>query len=76
MSRILSECECGSAFEGHGALRRGNGAHSAVANIVMLHRYYEGGISSVYLWDMEDGFAGCVLLKKCTCVGLHDANNC
>ncbi|KAB2573952.1 putative f-actin capping protein beta subunit protein [Lasiodiplodia theobromae] len=26
--------------------------------------YYEGGISSVYLWDMEDGFAGCVLLKK------------
>ena len=29
-------------------------------------RYFEGGISSVYLWDMDDGFAGCVLLKKCT----------
>jgi len=28
------------------------------------HRYFEGGISSVYLWDMDDGFAGCVLLKK------------
>ena len=28
-------------------------------------RYFEGGISSVYLWDMDDGFAGCVLLKKC-----------
>jgi hypothetical protein len=28
-------------------------------------RYYEGGISSVYLWDMDNGFAGCVLLKKC-----------
>ena len=27
--------------------------------------YFEGGISSVYLWDMDDGFAGCVLLKKC-----------
>ncbi|KAK8162717.1 F-actin-capping protein subunit beta [Phyllosticta citrichinensis] len=26
--------------------------------------YFEGGISSVYLWDQEDGFAGCVLLKK------------
>ncbi|KAH0585361.1 hypothetical protein H2248_008599 [Termitomyces sp. 'cryptogamus'] len=27
--------------------------------------YYEGGISSVYLWDLEDGgFAGVVLLKK------------
>jgi hypothetical protein len=30
-------------------------------------RYFEGGISSVYLWDMDDGFAGCVLLKK----GMH-----
>ncbi|EON64233.1 F-actin-capping protein subunit beta [Coniosporium apollinis CBS 100218] len=26
--------------------------------------YFEGGISSVYLWDVDDGFAGCVLLKK------------
>ncbi|TFK70332.1 F-actin capping protein beta subunit [Pluteus cervinus] len=27
--------------------------------------YYEGGASSVYLWDLEDGgFAGVVLLKK------------
>jgi len=26
--------------------------------------YYEGGISSVYLWDIDEGFAGCVLLKK------------
>jgi capping protein beta len=26
--------------------------------------YYEGGISSVYLWDQDDGFAGVVLLKK------------
>lgn len=27
--------------------------------------YYEGGISSVYLWDLEDvGFAGVVLMKK------------
>lgn len=28
-------------------------------------QYYEGGTSSVYLWDLEDGgFAGVVLLKK------------
>jgi hypothetical protein len=33
-------------------------------------RYYEGGISSVYFWDVDDGFAGCVLLKKCKCGGL------
>ncbi|KIW07946.1 F-actin-capping protein subunit beta [Verruconis gallopava] len=26
--------------------------------------YYEGGVSSVYFWDVDDGFAGCVLLKK------------
>ncbi|KAJ3840837.1 F-actin capping protein [Lentinula raphanica] len=29
--------------------------------------YYEGGVSSVYLWDLDDGgFAGVVLLKKKT----------
>ncbi|KAB8596076.1 hypothetical protein FH972_025786 [Carpinus fangiana] len=26
--------------------------------------YYDGGVSSVYLWDLDDGFAGVVLLKK------------
>lgn len=26
--------------------------------------YYEGGVSSVYIWDLDDGFAGVVLLKK------------
>ena len=29
-------------------------------------RYFEGGVSSVFLWDLEDGgFAGVVLFKKC-----------
>ncbi|KAL8909394.1 MAG: hypothetical protein Q9207_000229 [Kuettlingeria erythrocarpa] len=28
--------------------------------------YYEGGVSSVYFWDLDDGFAGVVLLKKTT----------
>src|ERR1700722_6246320 len=29
------------------------------------NRYYEGGVSSVYLWDLDDGgFAGVVLFKK------------
>ena len=27
-------------------------------------RYYEGGISSVYFWDLDHGFAGVILLKK------------
>lgn len=28
-------------------------------------RYFEGGVSSVFLWDLDDGgFAGVVLLKK------------
>lgn len=26
--------------------------------------YYEGGVSSCYLWDLEHGFAGVVLIKK------------
>lgn len=26
--------------------------------------YFEGGTSSVYLWDLESGFAGCFLIKK------------
>lgn len=26
--------------------------------------YFEGGISSVYFWDLDNGFAGCFLIKK------------
>lgn len=26
--------------------------------------YFEGGVSSVYLWDLADGFAGVILIKK------------
>lgn len=26
--------------------------------------YYEGGVSSVYCWDLDAGFACCVLIKK------------
>jgi len=26
--------------------------------------YYEGGVSSVYLWDLDEGFAGAFLIKK------------
>lgn len=26
--------------------------------------YFEGGVSSAYLWELEDGFAGVVLFKK------------
>ncbi|KZF25956.1 F-actin capping protein beta subunit [Xylona heveae TC161] len=31
--------------------------------------YYEGGVSSVYFWDLDDGFAGVVLLKKAASPG-------
>lgn len=31
---------------------------------VYREMYYEGGVASVFLWDLEDGFAGVVLLKK------------
>ena len=30
--------------------------------------YYEGGVSSVYLWDLQEGFAGVILIKKGACV--------
>jgi len=26
--------------------------------------YFEGGVSSVYLWDLDQGFAGVILIKK------------
>ena len=31
--------------------------------------YYEGGVGSVYFWDLDDGFAGVVLLKKSVAPG-------
>ena len=31
---------------------------------VSLVRYFEGGVSSVYLWDLDHGFAGVILIKK------------
>lgn len=27
-------------------------------------QYFEGGVSSVYLWDLDSGFAGVILIKK------------
>lgn len=34
--------------------------------------YYEGGVSSVYFWDLDDGFAGVVLLKKSSNTGKNE----
>ncbi|KAJ1569655.1 hypothetical protein HK096_002392 [Nowakowskiella sp. JEL0078] len=31
---------------------------------VYRQMYYEGGVSSVYMWDLEDGFAAVILIKK------------
>ena len=37
--------------------------------------YYEGGVSSVYFWNLDDGFAGVVLLKKgMSCTPLCSGN--
>lgn len=33
-------------------------------NTQTYNRYYEGGVSSVYMWDLDDGIAGVVLFKK------------
>ena len=33
--------------------------------------YFEGGTSSVYLWDLDRGFAGCFLIKKSTLQLMH-----
>jgi hypothetical protein len=42
--------------------------------IIASSRYYEGGVSSVYLWDLDDGgFAGVVLLKKSIPCGSWDS---
>jgi hypothetical protein len=32
--------------------------------MVYYYRYFEGGVSSVYLWDLDHGFAGVILIKK------------
>lgn len=36
--------------------------------------YYEGGVGSVYFWDLDDGFAGVILLKKGMVFSLRDIN--
>ena len=30
----------------------------------LYNRYYEGGVSSVYCWEVDGGFAACILIKK------------
>ena len=47
------------------SLRPGLTAKSRLQGKADKRSYFEGGISSVYLWDVDEGFAGCVLLKKC-----------
>lgn len=45
---------------------KSDGTHTAIVlTAFLIFRYYEGGVSSVFLWDLDDGgFAGVVLLKK------------
>lgn len=37
--------------------------------------YYEGGVSSVYFWNLDDGFAGVVLLKKGRLYFMHQTRH-
>lgn len=30
----------------------------------LILRYFEGGLSSVYFWDLEQGFGAVILIKK------------
>lgn len=30
----------------------------------IVDRYFDGGLCSVYFWDLDEGFAGVVLIKK------------
>ena len=50
-------------------------AYTLVATVPLTHshtcspsltslRYFESGVCSVYLWDLDHGFAGVVLIKK------------
>lgn len=42
--------------------------------LICWFRYFEGGVSSVYMWDLDDGFAAAILIKKsrlctlCVCI--------
>lgn len=40
------------------------GCHVLVTPAVCCCSYFEGGVSSVYLWDLDHGFAGVILIKK------------
>jgi hypothetical protein len=69
-NRPFAEAEEARGGDGR-CLRRLQGHVSGLSDdaqapclILSPPRYYEGGVSSVYLWDTEDGFAGVVLLKK------------
>ena len=39
-------------------------------------RYYEGGVSSVYMWDLDDGIAGVALFKKSLSLASDNTDGC
>ncbi len=36
-----------------------------------VSRYFEGGVSSAYCWDLDGGFAACILIKKSMVILKH-----
>ncbi|MCJ1239420.1 F-actin-capping protein subunit beta [Varicellaria rhodocarpa] len=77
--------EDGEEEEGTKPSERVRGMEVRMGEGVDVYRelYYEGGVSSVYFWDLDDGFAGVILLKKseftaifvfrCGVGGYHDS---
>ena len=40
------------------------GNYNVTITCLLVPRYFESGVCSVYLWDLDHGFAGVVLIKK------------
>lgn len=52
-------------------------SHVHFARSLPPRRYYDSGLSSVYLWDLDDGaFAGVVLFKKGGCPACARVQGC
>ena len=59
----------------HGRVRR---MEEGLGNAMDVYRelYYEGGVSSGYLWALDEGFAGVVLVKKFANAGAGTGTIC
>ncbi|KAB0365020.1 hypothetical protein FD754_009176 [Muntiacus muntjak] len=59
-----SSVKPGEVESAAGIGRRARVRGSSDADSSQDSSYFEGGVSSVYLWDLDHGFAGVILIKK------------